>query len=91
MVWKKEANLFHYQVELKLTERSLKRLKAFLLVAGISFAGFIVGVIIHNVIYGLSEIEEPVFFSIALFSLGVFYVATVGGLYIFLKEQRKTT
>ena len=90
MVWKKKANLFHYQVELKLTERSLKKLKAFLLVGGISFAGFIVGVIVHNVLYGLSEIEEPVFFSIALFSLGVFYIANIGGLYIFLKGRRET-
>jgi hypothetical protein len=89
MVWKKKTDIFHYQVELKLTERSLKRLKAFLLVAGISCAGFIVGVILHNVIYGLSEIEEPVFFSIALFSLGVFYIANIGGLVIFLKGQRK--
>ena len=89
MVWKKKINLFHNQVELKLTERSLKRLKAFLLVAGISFVGFIVGVIVHNVLYGLSEIEEPVFFSIALFSLGVFYIANIGGLVIFLKGRRK--
>ena len=89
MVWKKKANLFHYQVELKLTERSLKRLKAFLLVGGISCVGSIVGVILHNVIYGLSETEEIVFFSIALFSLGVFYIADIGGLVIFLKGRRK--
>ncbi len=58
MVRKKKANLFHDQVEPKLAERRLKILKAFLLVAGISFAVFIVGVIVHNALYGLSEIEE---------------------------------
>ncbi len=89
MVRKKKANLFHDQVEPKIAERRLKMLKAFLLVAGISFAVFIVGVVVHNVLYALSEIEEPVFFSIALFSLVPFAVGTIGGLVIFLKGQRK--
>jgi Ca2+/Na+ antiporter len=89
MVWKKKANIFHHQVELKLTERSLKRLKAFLLVAGISLVGGIVGIIVHNVLYGLSEIEEPVFFSIAIFSLVLFTIATIGSLVIFLQGRRK--
>jgi hypothetical protein len=91
MVWKKKANIFHHHVELKLTERSLKRLKAFLLVAGISLLGGIVGIIMHNVLYGLSDMEEDevVLFSIALFSLVLFTAATIGGLVIFLKGQRK--
>ncbi len=89
MVRKKKANLFHDQVEPKIAERRLKMLKALLLVAGISFAVFIVGVVVHNVLYALSEIEEPVFFSIALFSLVPFAVGTIGGLVIFLKGQRK--
>jgi len=91
MVWKKKANIFHHQVELKLTERSLKRLKAFLLVAGISLLGGIVGIILHNALYALSEMEEDeiVFFSIAIFFLVLFTAATIGGLVIFLKGQRK--
>ena len=91
MVRKKKTNIFHDQMEPKLAERRLKRLKAFLLVAGISFAVFIVGVIVHNAIYGLSEIEEPVAFFIALAALWVFIIATVGGLVIFLKGRREPT
>ncbi len=89
MVRKKKANLFHDQMEPKLAERRLKMLKAFLLVAGISLAVAFVGVILHNALYGLSEIEEPVFFSIALVGLYVFIIATIGGLVIFLKGRRK--
>ncbi len=92
MVRKKKANLFHDQVEPKIAERRLKMLKAFLLVAGISFAVFIVGVILHGVLGALLEIEEePVSFFIAIFSLVPFAVGTIGGLVIFLKGQRKTT
>ena len=76
-------------MEPKLAERRLKRLKAFLLVAAISFAGGIVGVIVHNVLYGLSEIEEPFSFIIALAALFVFILATAGGLFVFLKGRRK--
>ena len=91
MVRKKKTNLFHDQMEPKIAERRLKMLKAFLLVAGISFAVFIVGVIVHNALYGLSEIEEPVSFIIAISALWVFIIATIGGLVIFLKGRRKTT
>jgi len=91
MVRKKKINLFDDQVEPKLAERRYKMLKAFLLAAGISFAVGIVGVILHNALYGLSEIEEPVSFSIGISALGVFFIATIGGLVIFLKGRRKTT
>ena len=91
MVRKKKAKIFHDQVEPKSAERRLKRLKTFLLVAGISLAVGIVGVIVHNAIYGMNEIEEPVSFVIALVGLYVFIIATIGGLVIFLKGRRKTT
>ena len=91
MVWKKKTNIFHDQMEPKLAQRRLKMLKVFMVVAGISFAVFIVGVIVHNALYGLSEIEEPVSFFIAIFSLVPFTVGTIGGLVIFLKGRRKTT
>ena len=89
MVWKKKTNIFHDQMEPKLAERRYKMLKAFLLVAGISLAVGIVGVILHNALYGLSEIEEPVSFFIALVALWVFIIVTIGGLVIFLKVRRK--
>ena len=89
MVRKKKANLFHDQMEPKLAERRLKMLKAFLLVAGISFAVSIVGVILHNVLYGLSETEEHLSFFIAISALYVFFIATIGALVMFVKGRRK--
>ena len=90
VVRKKRINLFHDQREPKLAERRYKMLKAFLLVAGISFAVFIVGVVVHNVLSVLLEKEEPVSFFIAIFSVVPFAVGTIGGLVIFLKGRRKT-
>jgi len=91
MVRRKKAKIFHDQMEPNLAGSRYKRLKAFLLVAGISLAVVVVGAIMHNVVYGLSGIEEPVFFSIALVGLWVFTIATIGSLVIFLKGRRKTT
>ncbi len=91
MVRKKKTKIFHDQMEPKLAERRLKRLKAFLLVAGISLAVEIVGVVVHNVIYGLSEIEEPVSLVIGVVGLVAFIIATIGSLVTFLKGRRKTT
>ncbi len=92
MVRKEKANIFHDQMEPKLAKRRLKMLKAFLLVAGISFVVFIVGTILHGVLGALLEIEEElVSFFIALVGIYVFIIATSGGLVIFLKGRRKTT
>jgi len=94
MVRKKKTKIFHDQMEPKLAERRLKILKAFLLVAGISFAVLIVlmvGVVLYNAVCGMSEIADAVAHYIGFSSLGVFDVATIGGLVIFLRGQRKTT
>ncbi len=94
VVRKKKFSLFHYQVEPKLAERRYKRLKALLLVAGISFATFWIMVLLQVVlveIFGQPEEEGPVVFFIAVFSVVLFFIATIGGLVIFLKGRRKTT
>ncbi len=92
MVRERKINLFHDQVEPKLAERRYKRLKTFLLVAGISLAVGIVGIVLHGVLGALLEIEEePVSFFIAISALYVFIIATIGGLVIFFKGRRKTT
>ncbi len=90
MVRRKKTNIFHDQMEPELAERRYKRLKVFLLIAGISLAVGIVGVILHNALYALSEIEEHVWFLIAIVALYVFDIATIGGLVIFLKGRRET-
>ena len=86
---RKKTNLFHDQVEPKLAESRLKMLKAFLLVAGIFFALFIVGVVLHNVLSALFEIEEPVSFFIAIVGLFGFVAAALAGLILFLTGRRK--
>ena len=94
MVWmvrRKKADIFADQMEPESAESRYKMLKVFLLAAGISLAVGIVGIVGHNTTYGLTEIEEPVFFTIALVGLYVFVIATIGGLVIFLKGRRKTT
>ncbi|UCG82916.1 MAG: hypothetical protein JSW38_12185 [Dehalococcoidia bacterium] len=90
MIWRKKTSLFPDQMESEVTERRLKKLRKFMLVAGISLAVGIVGVIVHNALYGLYETEESVSFFIAIAALWVFYIATIGGLYIFLKGRRQT-
>ena len=91
MVRKKKTTIFYDQMEPKLAESRLKRLKTLLLVAGISLVVGIVGVVMHNLIYAMSEIEEPVFFIIAIIALWVFAITTSIGSVIFLKGRRKTT
>ena len=77
-------------MEPKLAERRYKRLKTFLLVAGISLAVGIVGIVLHGVLGILLEIEEElVSFYIAIVGLYVFIIATIGSLVIFLKGQEK--
>lgn len=78
--------LFYDRAEPKLSERSFKMLKIFLLVAGISLGVFIISVFLHNAISGLFKIEEPVFFAIAVFiaPLGM-AVGLVGSLVIFIR------
>ena len=91
MVRKKKTNIFHDQMEPKLAERRYKMLKAFLLVAPISLAVFIVGMILANALYNLPEPVEPISLVIVVnVALCVFTIATIGGLVIFLKGRRKT-
>ena len=65
MIWKQQISVFNNQMDPEVAKRLLKRLKAFLIVAGISFFAFIVWAIVHNVFHGLSDTEETIFFIIA--------------------------
>jgi len=61
-------------------------MKVFLIVAGISLAVFILSAFLHNAISGLFDIEEPVFFFIAVFIAPLaFAVGLVGSLVIFIR------
>ncbi len=88
---KKKTNLFHEQMELELAERRLRRLRKFLLVAGISVAVFI-PVTLYAAIVAPSEegTASAVVFSILVFCSVLFPIGTIGGLVIFLKGRRAT-
>jgi cation transport ATPase len=77
--------IFYDRAEPKLNERRLKMVKTFLVVAGVSVAVFIVSAVLHNVISGVFNIEEPVFFFLAVFMapLGL-AVGLLGSLVVFL-------
>ena len=64
-------------------------LKYFLLIVGISAGIFVVSVLLHNVISGLFDVEEPFFFVIAVFlaPAGVL-VGAVGSIVVYIKNVR---
>ena len=78
--------LFYDRAKPRLSERGLKMMKVFLVVAGISLAVFILSAFLHNAISGLFDIEEPVFFFIGVFIAPLaFLVGLVGSLVIFIR------
>jgi hypothetical protein len=78
--------LFYDRAEPRLGERSLKVLRLFILLSGISLGAFIVGVFLHNILSGLLGLEEPVFFIISVFiAPAAFVVGVMGSLVIFCK------
>lgn len=56
---------FFDRIAPKLTVGGWKMLKIFLLTAGIGFVACILSIFLHNIIYALFDLEEPVFFIIA--------------------------
>lgn len=81
---------------LTLKKKVAGSLKKFLLLTGASAAGFTVFVILHNLVSGLlsvlfnKEIEEPVFFLLAVFAspLG-FLTGFVGSIVLFFKQRNR--
>ena len=88
MIRRRKNNIFKDQMESQISERYLKRLKVLLIVAGILFFVGISSTILHNVLSGLSKIEEPVSFIIAFVAFLIFVITTAGGLFIFLKGRK---
>ena len=65
-------------------------LKKFLLVMGISAGVFVVSVLAHNAINAWFDIEEAVFFSIAVFlAPAAFLVGAVGSIVLAIKKGRR--
>jgi len=81
--------VFYDRAEPGLDERRMRMLRVFLLTAGVGLAVFVLSAVLHNAVSALLGVEEPVFFSIAVF-LAPAAVATglVGSLVIFVKGLR---
>jgi hypothetical protein len=77
--------LFYDRAQPKMTPGRLKMLKTYLLIIGISVGVFIIGVFLHNAIYALFNVEEPVFFIIAVIvSPLALVVGLIGSLVVFI-------
>jgi len=64
-------------------------LKKFLLTMGISAGVFVVSVLAHNAISAWFGMEEPVFFTIAVFlAPAAFLVGAVGSIVVLIKRLR---
>ena len=63
--------LYYERVEPRLSARSMKLFKTFILIAGISLGALVISIFLHNAISALAmhflgiEFEEPVFFIVA--------------------------
>jgi hypothetical protein len=90
IVWKRKTSIFHDQMEPKLAERRLKRLKTFLLVGGMSFAMFWLNILLGIAIFGPTEEEGAVGFFIGFFFAVLFVIAAIGFMVILIKGPRKT-
>jgi hypothetical protein len=87
-VWKKRTIEFDNQMEPENAGRLIRRLKAYLTVAGFSFVLFVTGAIVHNVLYGMTGTEDIVFLLLAIVAHVVFILATAVGLVLFLKARQ---
>ena len=77
--------LFYDRAEPKMAERRLRMLRTFLLIAGISLGTFIISVFLHNALSGLFDVEEPVFFCLAVFIAPLAFAAgLIGSLVLFI-------
>ena len=63
-------------------------LKFLMVAAAFSVVVFVAAAIIHNVKYGLTHLEEPLYLIIALAASWVFVLTTAGALAIFLKSRQ---
>ena len=95
--------LFYDRAGPGLGERRIKILRAFLLVAGVSLAVFIISIFLHNVIYGvlaywfgadfwdrIGLADEPFFFILAIIVCPIgFLVGVVGSVVLFIKRRQQ--
>ncbi|HEY95441.1 MAG TPA: hypothetical protein G4O15_10955 [Dehalococcoidia bacterium] len=78
--------IFYDRIEPKLSERRLRVLKGFIITIAISIAVFILGGLLHNLVFAFFEVEEPVFFvfAVILAPFGA-VIGVIGSLVIFVQ------
>ncbi len=77
--------LYYDRAQPRMSERLLKLLKRFLLLAALSVGAFIICVFLHNMLSGLFGVEEPVFFTLAVIvSPLALAVGLIGSLVVFV-------
>jgi hypothetical protein len=77
--------LYYDRAQPRMSEKLLKLLKRFLQLAALSVAAFIVFVFLHNMLYALLGVEEPVFFILSVIvSPLALAVGLVGSLVVFI-------
>lgn len=94
LIWivrKKRTKIFHEEMETKSAERHLKWLKSFLLAGGISLVIFIVGAVLHNVLYAMLNREEEITFFISFLGGLALLISNIGSIIILLTGLRKPT
>lgn len=65
-----------------------KKLKKFLLLTGISAVGFFIAALLHNIVSAIFDIEEPVFFFIAIIVCPIgFLVGVLGTIALAVKNK----
>jgi hypothetical protein len=77
--------IYYDRAEPKMNSKLTKLLKTFLLISGLSVAAFIVSVFLHNALGALFDIEEPVFFILAvIISPAALAAGLIGSLVLFI-------
>jgi hypothetical protein len=89
MIRKKKTGIFPEQMDPALRKKKFNNLKKLLIIAAIILLVAIVGTVAHNLIHGLTDMEEYVFLIIGLAGQYGFVFTTAGGLVIFLKGRQK--
>lgn len=92
-----------FLIFLTLKKKVKGKLKKFLILTGVSSAGFIISVLLHNFIYGLfiylfgadfwDKIglkDEPIFFFLAIIVCPIgFFIGVVGSLVLFIRKRKR--
>ena len=88
--WVIFAGLGAALIILTIKQKVVGKLKAFLLLAGASGAGFLTFLVLHNLISALLNVDEPVFFSLAGIICPVGFIIGVAGVIIQTLKTKKS-